>query len=167
MEKNKNFNILTLTAPDVENGLGCRVTIWCAGCSHHCPGCHNQHTWSYNQGKCIEDRNVIESILKEAEKPYIKGITFSGGDPLDQSYEALQQLERFIKIFKEELPGKDIWIYSGDVFEELIKTPVKRRILKKCDFLVDGPFIQELKDPDLPFRGSKNQRIINLSEKQF
>lgn len=167
MEKNKNFNILTLTTPDVENGLGCRVTIWCAGCSHHCPGCHNQHTWSYNQGKCIEDPNVIESILKEAEKPYIKGITFSGGDPLDQSYEALQQLERFIKIFKEELPGKDIWIYSGEVFEELIKTPVKRRILKKCDFLVDGPFIQELKDPDLPFRGSKNQRIIDLSEKQF
>lgn len=167
MEKNKNFNILTLTTPDVENGLGCRVTIWCAGCSHHCPGCHNQHTWSYNQGKCIEDQNVIESILKEAEKPYIKGITFSGGDPLDQSYEALQQLERFIKIFKEELPVKDIWIYSGEVFEELIKTPVKRRILKKCDFLVDGPFIQELKDPDLPFRGSKNQRIIDLSEKQF
>jgi anaerobic ribonucleoside-triphosphate reductase activating protein len=158
-----DYKVLTITYPDVENGLGCRVTIWCAGCSHHCPGCHNKHTWNYNQGSCLFD--VRESIFNEVNKPFIKGITLSGGDPLDQSFSALQQLEIFIDDFKKEFPDKDIWIYSGDTFETLMQSPIKRRILKKCDVLVDGPFIQEQYDPDLAFRGSSNQRIIDLKEK--
>ena len=160
-----DFKVLTITHPDVENGLGCRVTIWAAGCSHHCPGCHNQHTWRYDQGQRLEDPKVRDKIFEAVNKPYIKGITLSGGDPLDQMYSALQQLEIFIDDFKKEFPDKDIWIYSGDTFEQLILSPIRKRILKKCDVLVDGPFIKEKYDPDLAFRGSTNQRIINLKEK--
>jgi anaerobic ribonucleoside-triphosphate reductase activating protein len=155
-----NFNVLTITHPDVENGLGCRVTIWCAGCGHHCEGCHNPHTWNYNQGRCLED--VKQQIFELVDRPYIKGITLSGGDPLDQSFEALQKLLVFIDDFKKEFPDKDIWVFAGDTIEELVLTPIKRRILKKCDVLVDGRFVKSLYDPDLAFRGSRNQRIIDL-----
>ena len=159
----EDYNVLTITYPDVENGLGCRVTIWSSGCTHHCPGCHNQHTWKYDVGSRLLD--VRERIFSEVNKPFIKGITLSGGDPMDQSFSALQQLEIFIDDFKNEFPDKDIWVYAGDTFEELIISPIKRRILKKCDVLVDGRFIKEQYDPDLAFRGSANQRIINLKEK--
>jgi len=155
-----NFNVLTVTSPDVENGLGCRVTIWCAGCGHHCEGCHNPHTWNYNQGRCLED--IKQQIFELVNKPYIKGITLSGGDPFDQSFEALQKLLVFIDDFKKDFPDKDIWVFAGDTIEELVLTPIKRRILKKCDVLVDGRFVKNLYDPDLAFRGSSNQRIIDL-----
>jgi anaerobic ribonucleoside-triphosphate reductase activating protein len=157
-----DYKVLTITHPDVENGTGCRVTIWASGCPHHCPGCHNKHTWEYGQGKNIFD--VKEQIFEAVDKPYIKGITLSGGDPMGQSFPALQQLEIFIDDFKKEFPDKDIWIYSGDTIENLVLSFIKKRILMKCDYLVDGPFIQEQYDPDLEFRGSSNQRIINLKE---
>lgn len=161
----EDYKVLTITYPDVENGLGCRVTIWCSGCSHHCPGCHNAHTWIYGRGKNLSDKTIREQIFTAVNRPYIAGITLSGGDPLDQSFSALQQLEIFIDDFKKEFPDKNIWVYSGDTFEELIISPIKKRILKKCDVLVDGRFIKEQYDPDLAFRGSSNQRIINLKEK--
>ena len=157
-----DYKVLTITHPDVENGTGCRVTIWASGCPHHCPGCHNKHTWEYGQGKNVFD--VQEQIFEAVDKPYIKGITLSGGDPMGQSFPALQQLEIFIDDFKKEFPDKDIWIYSGDTIENLVLSFIKKRILMKCDTLVDGPFIQDLYDPDLEFRGSSNQRIINLKE---
>lgn len=159
---NNNFRVLTITQPDTENGTGCRVTIWCAGCSRHCPGCHNQHTWSYNQGKQLLDADVKNKLYDTVSKDYIQGITFSGGDPLDQSHQALTELYMFISEFKNDFPDKDIWIYSGGYFEELIQHRIIRKILSKCDVLVDGPFIKEQYDPDLSFRGSSNQRIIYL-----
>lgn len=160
----EDYRVLTITYPDVENGLGCRVTIWTSGCSHHCPGCHNPHTWVYGQGKKLDDPTVRQRIFEAVDKPYIKGITLSGGDPLDQSFSALQELEIFIDDFKKEFPDKDIWVFSGDTIETLVLSPIKKRILQKCDVLVDGPFIQAQYDPDLAFRGSSNQRIINLKE---
>lgn len=162
-DKSKDYKILTITHPDVENGLGNRVTIWCAGCSRHCEGCHNSHTWSYNQGTKIDE--VKQQIFDIVDKPYIKGITLSGGDPFDQSYSALEQLLIFINDFKQEFDvTKDIWIYSGDTLENLWLSPIKRKILQKCDVLVDGPFVKSVYNPDLAFRGSKNQRIIDLKK---
>ena len=162
-----DFKVLTITHPDVENGTGCRVTIWASGCPHHCPGCHNKHTWEYGQGKNIFD--VQEQIFEAVDKPYIKGITLSGGDPLGQNYSALLQLDKFIDKYKERFPEKDIWIYTGDELYTIVmmsdlSSRLKIKILEKCDYLVDGPFIKELYDPDLEFRGSSNQRIINLKE---
>jgi anaerobic ribonucleoside-triphosphate reductase activating protein len=156
------MNVLTVTTPDIENGLGYRVTIWFAGCPHHCPGCHNKHTWDYNQGTPLMDKTVLNKIYENVDKEYIKGITLSGGDPLGQSDESLQILLKFLKEFKEQYPNKDIWIYSGDIYENLMQHPLKQCILSFCDTLVDGPFIETKYKRDLPFRGSSNQRIINL-----
>lgn len=161
------MKVLTLTTPDIENGFGCRVTIWFAGCNRRCPGCHNPHTWAYNQGEELLSEEVLNKIYSLVDKDYIQGITLSGGDPFDQNENSLKELLVFIKHFKINYPDKDIWIYSGDVFENLIKNPYKRELLKLCDILVDGPFIKEKQKTGLPFRGSDNQRIITLKEHNF
>lgn len=158
------MKVLTITTPDIENGFGCRVTVWVAGCNRKCPGCHNPHTWNYNQGKELLSDEVMNKIFQKASYDYIQGITLSGGDPFDQDKESLEELLIFIKQFKLEYPNKDIWIYSGGLYEDFIKDDTIREILVWADVLVDGPFIQEKKILDLPFRGSTNQRIIDLNK---
>ena len=158
------MRVLTLTTPDIENGTGCRVTIWFSGCNRRCPGCHNPHTWAYNQGKELLSNEVLEKIYSNVDKKYIEGITLSGGDPFDQSEESLKELLIFIKQFKLKFPSKNIWVYSGGLYEDFIKNDTLREILLWCDVLVDGPFKQELKELDLPFKGSTNQRIIDLKK---
>ena len=111
------MRVLTITTPDVENGLGNRVTIWFAGCSHRCVGCHNQHTWDYNQGTPLFDDGVIEKIFSEVDKDYISGITLAGGDPFSQSDESLIELLKFIRMYKSAFPEKNIWVYSGATYE--------------------------------------------------
>jgi len=158
------MRVLTITTPDVENGLGNRVTIWFAGCSHRCVGCHNQHTWDYNQGTPLIKPGVISKIFKEVDKEYISGITLAGGDPFSQTDESLNELLAFITKYKEIFPEKDIWVYSGATYESDMLHPIKKQILDKCDVMVDGPFILALRDPDLAFRGSSNQRVIDLKK---
>ena len=158
------MRVLTITTPDVENGLGNRVTIWFAGCSHRCVGCHNQHTCDYNQGTPLNEPGVISKIFKEVDKEYISGITLAGGDPLSQTDESLNELLAFIIKYKEIFPKKDIWVYSGATYESDMLHPIKKQILDKCDVMVDGPFILALRDPDLAFRGSSNQRVIDLKK---
>jgi len=158
------MRVLTITTPDVENGLGNRVTIWFAGCSHRCVGCHNQHTWDYNQGTPLIESGVISKIFKEVDKEYISGITLAGGDPFSQTDESLNELLAFIIKYKEIFPEKNIWVYSGATYESDMLHPIKRQILDKCDVMVDGPFILALRDPDLAFRGSSNQRVIDLKK---
>lgn len=153
---------LSITSPDVNNGEGFRVTLWVAGCSHHCKGCHNPETWDYNQGKPL--REVRKDLFSKLDKSYIKGITLSGGDPLDQNNKSLIELLLLLIEIKKNYPDKNIWVYSGDVYENLIKHPLKKAILKRCDVLVDGPYRYAQRDTSLPFRGSTNQRIINLKE---
>ena len=158
------MKVLTLTTPDIENGFGCRVTIWFSGCNRRCPGCHNPHTWDYNQGKPLLSKEVLDKIYTEVDHDYIQGITLSGGDPFDQDEQRLKELLEFIKMFKFKYPNKDIWIYSGGLYEDFIKNDIIREILVWSDVLVDGPFIKELKQLDLPFKGSTNQRIIDLNK---
>lgn len=158
------MKVLTLTTPDIENGFGCRVTIWFSGCNRRCPGCHNPHTWDYNQGKPLLSKEVLDKIYTEVDHDYIQGITLSGGDPFDQDEQSLKELLEFIKMFKFKYPNKDIWIYSGGLYEDFIKNDTIREILVWSDVLVDGPFIKELKQLDLPFKGSTNQRIIDLNK---
>lgn len=164
IEKSEHFNVLTITSPDVENGTGCRVTIWCTGCTHHCKGCHNAHTWAYNQGKSICEKSVLNKIYSEVDKEYIDGITLSGGDPLDQSYQALQELYMFITEFKREFPDKTIWVYTGGLYEDLVQSPITKKILEKIDVLVDGPYDEtNTSKTEYPlYRGSFNQRIIYI-----
>lgn len=143
-----------ITYPDVNNGEGCRVTLWVAGCTHHCKGCHNPQTWSFKSGReFTEDiKNKLYNVLK---LPYIKGITLSGGDPLD-SFDDIFEL---VKDIKNSFNDKDIWLFSGYTLE-YIQNSEKKIILEYIDVLVDGEFKEELKDLSLKFRGSSNQRIL-------
>lgn len=155
-----------ITAPDIANGTGCRVVLWISGCSHHCKGCHNQETWDYSFGKDFDD-NAISEIMKWLDKPFISGITISGGDPLDRDINDLQQLFDLCKMIKDKYPEKTIWIYTGYTFEHFFTNVDDRKqmcqqILSLCDTLVDGPYIEDLRDLSIPFRGSTNQRIIDL-----
>ena len=109
----------------------------------------------------------MEKIYEATDKDYIQGITLSGGDPFDQDEESLKELLEFIKIFKTKYPSKDIWIYSGGLYEDFMENDTIRNILIWSDVLVDGPFKQELKLLDLPFRGSTNQRIIDLRKSLY
>lgn len=143
-----------ITYPDVNNGEGCRVTLWIAGCTHHCKGCHNPQTWSFKSGReFTEDiKNKLYNVLK---LPYIKGITLSGGDPLD----SFNDIFELVKDIKNSFNDKDIWLFSGYTLED-IKNSEKSVILGYIDVLVDGEFKEELKDLTLAFRGSSNQRIL-------
>ena len=145
----------------VSNGLGVRTVLWISGCNVHCKNCHNQSTWDFNSGIPFTEETMQE-ILYDLSKPYIKGLTLSGGHPLDP-HNAPKVLE-IVKRVKMVFPNKDIWIYSGYVWEDIIKDETLREILKYTDILVDGAYIDELRDISLQFRGSSNQRIIKVKE---
>lgn len=154
------MKILNITSPDVNNGTGFRVTLWVAGCSHHCRGCHNPESWDYNQGKSLKE--VRKDLFDKLNKSYIQGLTLSGGDPLAQSRKSLLELYFLLRRIKKKFPNKDIWIYSGYTHEEILQDKFKKLVLSQCDVLVDGLYRYALRDTSLPFRGSSNQRIIYL-----
>ena len=143
-----------ITYPDVNNGDGCRVTLWVAGCTHHCKGCHNPQTWGFKSGREFTEE-IKENLYNVLDLPYIKGITLSGGDPLD-SFDDILELVKDIRV---NFSNKDIWLFSGYTLEE-IQNSEKSVILDYIDVLVDGEFKEELKDLTLKFRGSSNQRIL-------
>ena len=145
----------------VSNGLGVRTVLWISGCNIHCKNCHNQSTWDFNSGIPFTD-DTMQEILYDLSKPYIKGLTLSGGHPLDP-HNAPKVLE-IVKRVKMVFPNKDIWIYSGYVWEDIIKDNTLKEILKCTDVLVDGAYIDELRDISLAFRGSSNQRIIDVKK---
>ena len=145
----------------VSNGLGVRTVLWVSGCDVHCKSCHNQSTWDFNSGIPFTE-DTMQEILYDLSKPYIKGLTLSGGHPLDP-HNAPKVLE-IVKRVKMVFPNKDIWIYSGYVWEDIIKDEILREILKYTDVLVDGAYVDELRDISLPFRGSSNQRIIDVEK---
>lgn len=138
----------------VNDGKGIRVVLYCSGCVHHCKGCHNPETWDFDSGKEFDD-NAKSELFESLDKPYIDGITFSGGDPLC-SYDDVFSL---ILEIREKYPSKNIWVYSGYTLEDLIKCG-KEAILEHINVLVDGRYVEELRDVTLAFRGSKNQRIL-------
>ena len=177
------LRILNITAPDINNGNGIRVTIWVAGCLNCCKGCHNQWTWDFNQGTIFNDNKeeIYRKLSEWLDRDYVEGLTFSGGDPMTQDNEALDSELEIIKWFREKYPEKNIWLYTGKVYEDLVELPkfrfrdlrfrrkvIKhkkriRAILDNIDVLVDGPYIESLRDVShCPFRGSTNQRIIKL-----
>lgn len=144
----------------VENGNGIRVVLWVSGCSLHCKGCQNPNTHSFNSGKPF-DETAKQELFEALDKPYIQGITFSGGHPLEpENFETVLNLAKEIK---EKFPTKDIWLYTGYLYEELYYRRISR-ILLYIDVLIDGEFIEEQKDLTLKWRGSTNQRVIDVKE---
>lgn len=137
------------------NGDGLRVVLWVAGCSHGCKGCHNSVTWDPNGGLEF-DQEAKEEIFTELEKDYISGITFSGGDPLFFSNRS--DVLKLIREIKERFSGKTVWLYTGFEWEAISELEV----MKYLDVLVDGRFMIEKKDTKLQWKGSANQRVIDV-----
>ena len=146
-----------ITKDDMLNGDGLRVVLWVSGCEHACPGCHNQITWDENCG-LVFDENAENEIFEQLNHNYISGITFSGGDPLYKAnVKCVQSLAQEIK---KRFPQKSIWVYTGYGYEEVKDLP----IMKYVDVLVDGKFVLALKNTKLKWRGSSNQRVIDVQK---
>lgn len=168
IDKSNNLHIMAVTGPDINNGSGFRVTIWVSGCTHACPGCQNKHTWKYGQGHKLDDMvpyhlTCKEKILNLIGDEHIDGVTISGGDPLDQSPQALKELAKFLSNIKKRYPKKSIWLYTGYLIEDLNNYPHKE-VIKNCDVIIDGPYVKEKRNITIPFRGSTNQRIIDVQK---
>ncbi len=144
-----------ITKDDMLNGDGLRVVLWVAGCSHGCKGCHNPVTWDPNGGLEF-DQEAKEEIFTELEKDYISGITFSGGDPL--FFSNRPDVLKLIREIKERFPEKTVWLYTGFEWEAISELEV----MKYLDVLVDGRFLLEKKDTKLHWKGSANQRVIDV-----
>ena len=171
------MNYLKIEHEDVCNGTGLRVVLWLSGCSHHCYNCQNLQTWDPNSGIPF-DESAKQEIFNELSKDYISGITFSGGDPLHENN--LDEVLKLIKEIRISFPEKTIWLYSGYNFDLLNSKYneykytsfaanadewlTRWEIISNVDVLVDGEYIDEQKDLTLKFRGSKNQRVIDVQQ---
>lgn len=144
-----------ITKDDMLNGDGLRVVLWVAGCSHCCKDCHNPITWDPDGG-LIFDNAAKNEIFEQLEQDYISGITFSGGDPLHPANRL--DVRELMAELKEKFPSKTIWLYTGDIWENILHDPV----MKYVDVLVDGEFMADLKDVKLMWKGSTNQRVIDV-----
>lgn len=171
------MNYLKIEHEDVCNGTGLRVVLWLSGCSHHCYNCQNPQTWNPDSGIPF-DESAKQEIFNELSKDYISGITFSGGDPLHENN--LSEVLSLVKEIREKFPDKTIWLYTGYSIEDIVNFNTKpysvvqqyfdidnfirNGILIYVDILVDGEYIDEQRDLSLKFRGSKNQRVIDVKE---
>lgn len=150
------MNYQTIVKDDLINGTGVRVSLYVSGCSHGCVGCFNESAWDYRSGTPFGE-DQVQIILSELEKPYIEGLTLLGGDALMPKN--IGTVLELCKIVKEEFPNKNIWCWTGYTLEEVQENHA-HDILQYVDVLVDGKFVEELKNLTLPFRGSENQRVL-------
>ena len=154
---------------DVANGPGVRVSLFVSGCNHHCKNCFNREAWDFNYGKEFTEDEQNE-IIEDLKPEYITGLSLLGGEPFERTNQ--EGLVPLIKKVKEKYPNKKIWCYTGFTFDnqiigEMIKKEGRKttkEMLKNIDYIVDGKFVEELKDPKLRFRGSSNQRIIDVKK---
>lgn len=146
-----------ITHDDMLNGDGLRVVLWVSGCNHHCKECQNPITWNPNIGVNF-DSNAKEEIFTELDKDYISGITFSGGDPLHPAN--VDEITKFAKEIKEKYPNKTIWLYTGSTWDEIKHL----EIIPFLDVLVDGEFEIDKRDVTLYWKGSSNQKVIDVKE---
>ena len=161
------MNYATIKKMDIANGPGVRVSLFVSGCRHHCKGCFNEEAWDFNYGTEFTEETINE-ILDALKPNYITGLSLLGGEPFEKENQAA--LVELTNRVREVYPDKTIWAYSGFLFDKQIRdkmctmweeTPA---LLKNVDILVDGKFEEENKDPKLFFRGSSNQRIIDVQE---
>lgn len=149
------LSILSIIEDTMVDGPGFRTSIYSSGCDNRCKGCHNPQSWDINNGHLMTTDEIMEII----EADPFANVSFSGGDPMFQA-EGFTELAEAIKTRTD----KTIWCWTGYLFEMLIRMPKQRKLLQYIDVLVDGPFIESQKDPDLLFRGSRNQRLIDVKK---
>lgn len=160
------MNYAKIKKYDIANGPGVRVSLFVSGCRHHCKNCFNPETWDFCYGEPF-DEGVMEEIISALSPSYISGFSLLGGEPFEPENQAA--LAPFLTRIKETYPEKNIWCYSGYNFEtdmltgKLGDADITAEMLKNIDFLVDGEFVEALKDPSLRFKGSSNQRIIDVA----
>ena len=148
------ISVIRIIEDTMVDGPGFRTAIYCAGCRHRCEGCHNPQSWDFEGGQAMTTDDIMRVI--EAD-PYAN-VTFTGGDPMYQP-EGFAELARAIR---QRTPEKNIWCYTGFTFEQLINNPRQKALLELIDVLVDGPFIKAERDESLLFRGSRNQRLVDV-----
>lgn len=153
------MNYAEIKKVDIANGPGVRVSLFVSGCRNHCKGCFNPETWDFDYGRPFT-RATEDEIIEALRPSWIQGLSILGGEPTEEENAAV--LIPFLKRLRAALPDKDIWLYSGYTYEMLRD----KEILTLADVLVDGPFLLKQKDAGLAFRGSRNQRIIDLREKE-
>lgn len=157
----------TIKDCDIANGVGCRVSLFVSGCTNHCKDCFQPETWDFRYGKPFTSETE-DRILQMLKKDYIRGLTILGGEPMEPENQV--GLISLLRRVKKDLPQKDIWCYSGFTYEVITSAgshphcEVTEELLSCLDVLVDGRFVAELKDPSLWFRGSSNQRIIDVKK---
>ena len=149
-----NIRVLDIEYGTSVDGIGLRTSIYCAGCQNHCPGCHNPQSWDENGGEPIKIDELFKHIV-DADM----NVTFTGGDPMLHP-EGFIELAQMIK----NNTDKNIWCYTGYKFEDLIQHPTRRKLVELCDVIVDGPYVESERDLSLHFRGSRNQRVIDVQK---
>ena len=163
------MNYATIKWCDIANGEGVRISLFVSGCTHRCKNCFNEVAWDFSYGE-VFDEEIQKKILKELRSDYIAGLSLLGGEPFEPENQTA--LAPFVKRVKELYPNKPIWCYTGYILDEkkgvLMEkhknTPVTKELISMLDVLVDGPYVEELKDIRLKFRGSSNQRVINVKK---
>ena len=160
------MNYATIKRHDIANGPGVRVSLFVSGCTRHCPNCFNPETWDFQYGNPC-DQAVIDSLMDSLSRPYIRGLSLLGGEPMEP--ENQRELVTFVQNFKALYPKKTVWCYSGYTWEQLTgKVPCHARcevtdeLLRLLDVLVDGRFVEAEHDISLRFRGSRNQRLLDV-----
>ena len=149
---------------DIANGVGIRTSVFVSGCSNKCKGCFNQELWDKDYGQEFTDETIKE-ILDSIDKPYIDGLSILGGDPLE--YYNLEMVDKLIVEFRKRFGfNKSIWMWTGYLLEDIINDDRRWEVVRKLDYLVDGPFVQRKKNLKLKYRGSENQRIIDMQNSQ-
>lgn len=148
-----------LIKEDFENGTGVGCTLFVQGCDRHCPGCFNQETWDFDGGKEFT-QIVKQEIIDELKKPFVTRFTLLGGEPL--ASKNIEDDTRLIAEIRARFPDISIWLYTSYTFEEVLDDPAKFKCASLCDVVVDGRFVESKKDISLKFRGSSNQRIIDV-----
>lgn len=152
--------VIGIDFESIADGEGVRVVIFFSGCKHGCKGCHNPASHDFESGRSFSPELQDQIIKYIGNTPFISGVTLSGGDPMYSSGDIVP----FVRRLRSEIPRASVWVYSGFMFEELATNPDFRCLLELCDVLVDGPFILEQRDMTLEYRGSRNQRILNVQK---
>ena len=166
------MNYIKISKYDTSNGIGIGVVLWVSGCNCHCHNCHNPSTWDFNAGQPFTE-DTMQEILSELAKPYISHFTLSGGHPLE--YQNINTVYRIVKTVKEKFPNKTIWLYTGYTWEAILeqyKIWEDNEVngicssdgVSYCDVLVDGRYEDDKRDISLAWRGSSNQRVIDIKE---
>lgn len=152
------MNICGYVPESVNEGAGLRAVVFISGCKHACPGCFNVDSWNFAAGTPFTDAEQFRIIQDIKQNPLIDGLTLCGGDPFFSAAECIN----FVQRYRKECPDKSLWAYTGFTFEALLLNKERKELALLCDFIIDGRFIKEQKDVGLLFRGSRNQRIIDV-----